>query len=66
MFRINIKNCKTCKHFFRDGNYNPHCRKYLSPKHILDTIDECPKWENKTFSNIFGFFIPDKSTIEIL
>ena len=63
MFRLNIKNCKTCKHFYRDGNYNPHCKTYLNPVIKLDSFENCVKWEEKTFSGIFGFITPDKSTI---
>ena len=65
MFRTHTKNCKSCKYFYRDGNYTPHCRIYLSPMKILDSNDKCPKWEEKTFSKIFGFTAPDKSSIEI-
>ncbi len=65
MFRIHIKNCKTCKHFYRDGNYNPHCKEYLNAMKIIDTIGSCSKWEEKTFSKLFGFVNLDKSTIEI-
>jgi len=62
MHRINIKNCKTCKHFYRDGNYNSHCRNYI--KMIPDSIENCIKWEEKTFGSIFGFITPDKSTMK--
>lgn len=55
-----IKNCKTCKHFYRDGDYNQRCRKYS--KTIMYSVENCIKWEEKTFSGIFGFITPDKST----
>lgn len=64
MYRLNIKNCKTCKQFYRDGNYNPHCKKFINQIMKSELFDNCINWEEKKFSGIFDFITPDRTTIK--
>ncbi len=65
MYRFILKNCKTCKQFYRDGNYHPHCRKHINIENAIDPLEQCPLWEEKTFSGIFGYLNTHTSNIEL-